>query len=134
MAKRILVVDDEPSIRKLFELVLGERGYEVVTVEDGASALARAREQPFHLIFLDVLLRQEPGSAVFTQLKQLTPPPIVCVVTAMTSSDYARLEDFVRLIRLGVKDLVLRKPLFKEEIIKVTQQLIGTAHPQEGGG
>jgi two-component system OmpR family response regulator len=125
MAKRVLVVDDEPSIRQLFELVLGEAGYEVVTAGDGAAAVARAREQPVDVVFLDIQLPDAHGSEVFAQLKELRPPPVVCVLTAMTASDHDRLDDYVRLIRLGAEDLLLRKPLYKEDILKVTRKLLG---------
>ena len=124
MPKKILIVDDEPTIRRIFELVLGEGGYAVTVVGDGASALKAARESRFDLVFLDIRLPDCLGSEVFDQLKQLQSTPVICVVTAMTASDYERIEDHLKLIKLGVHDKFLRKPLTPEQILKATKELL----------
>ena len=132
MPKRILVVDDEPTIRQVFDLTLSDAGYAVTAVGDGNSALSAVTSQCFDLIFLDILLPDAHGSEILAKLKQLTPTSIVCVVTAMTASDYQRIEDYTKLIKMGIKDKLLRKPLSPEEIVRVARELIGNGEPAVG--
>jgi two-component system KDP operon response regulator KdpE len=79
MAKRaiILVVDDEPAIRRLLRTSLVGQGYEVVEAEDGASALAAvAREKP-DLVILDLGLPDLSGIEVIRDLRQRSALPII---------------------------------------------------------
>lgn len=55
MAKRILIVDDEPHILTLVSYHLSKEGFEVTTVEDGRSALTIARKELFDFIVLDIV-------------------------------------------------------------------------------
>ncbi|HEY8061220.1 MAG TPA: response regulator, partial [Gemmatimonadales bacterium] len=61
MKGRILVVDDEPSIRDVLAQVLGYEGYEVVTASSGGEALASHRAHPYDLIILDVKMQGMDG-------------------------------------------------------------------------
>ena len=54
MNKRILIVDDEPSIRKVLSAHLRRFGYEVDTADDGGSAIEILRRQRFHLVVSDL--------------------------------------------------------------------------------
>src|SRR3989338_6283573 len=113
-AKKILVVDDEPTIRQLFDLLLSDAGYEVVTAEDGASAIQKAQSSVFDLVFLDLLLPDKPGSQIYIELKRLNPPPLVCIITAM---DEQRFGEYTRAIEIGNGDQFLRKPIGRAEIL-----------------
>jgi DNA-binding response OmpR family regulator len=63
MAKRILVVDDEPHILRLLKDALTRRGYEVVGASSGEQAIALAQEEPPALIFMDVMMPGMSGLA-----------------------------------------------------------------------
>jgi DNA-binding response OmpR family regulator len=67
-AHRVLVVDDEPSMRTLCRINLELAGFEVTDASDGSTALARAREQDFDLILLDVMLPDIGGLEVAERL------------------------------------------------------------------
>ncbi|MRR11047.1 response regulator, partial [bacterium] len=54
--KKILVVDDEPSIRKLLKVALGNRGFEVVEAEDGLVAMGMIAAENPDLVVLDVMM------------------------------------------------------------------------------
>ena len=64
----ILIVDDEPDLRKLMASKLAEEGFEIIQEEDGASALSRVQVQKPDLILLDIRM---PGMNGFEVLKKL---------------------------------------------------------------
>lgn len=61
--KRVLIVDDQPEIRELADMVLGAEGYLTVTAEDGYEAIARLTESvdPFDLVLLDINMPEQDG-------------------------------------------------------------------------
>ena len=67
---RILVVEDEPGITLALEDDLAREGYDVVAVGDGEVASKRAREEPFDLILLDVMLPRKDGFEVCRELRR----------------------------------------------------------------
>ncbi|HST16894.1 MAG TPA: response regulator [Gaiellaceae bacterium] len=67
--RRVLVVDDEPSIRLLCSVNLAMEGVEVVEAADGAEALERAAGAPFDLVLLDVMLPDIGGHEVARRLQ-----------------------------------------------------------------
>ncbi|HSE94422.1 MAG TPA: sigma-54 dependent transcriptional regulator [Methylomirabilota bacterium] len=107
---RILVADDEPSIRWLLERVLRQAGHSVTVVEDGASAVARARTEPFDLAFLDVRMPGLDGLEALTQLRQAAPDTAVIVMTAHGSVRAA-----VEAMQRGAYDY-LAKPFDNDEV------------------
>jgi CheY-like chemotaxis protein len=68
--KKILVVDDEPSIRKLLKVALGNRGFEVVEAEDGLQALGMVAAEHPDLVVLDVMMPGLTGHQVHDRLRQ----------------------------------------------------------------
>lgn len=69
MNKKILVVDDESSIRKLLSVALGNRGFEVIEAEDGMLALAAIKAHNPHLVVLDVMMPGMTGHEVHERLR-----------------------------------------------------------------
>jgi len=69
MAKKILVVDDEPDVVSLLTLMLKSKGYEVVSAGDGQEAIAKARSENPDLILLDIMLPRLDGYKVARMLK-----------------------------------------------------------------
>lgn len=68
--KKILVVDDESSIRKLLKVALGNRGFEVLEAEDGVQALAVVAAEKPDLVVLDVMMPGLTGHQVHDKLRQ----------------------------------------------------------------
>ena len=69
MAKRILVVEDEPELVKALEVRLKTQDYEVITAFDGEEGLRKAREESPDLIILDIMLPKMDGFKVSRLLK-----------------------------------------------------------------
>lgn len=67
--EKILVVDDEPDVRRLLEVVLGRQGYEVLSVGSGLEALVTAQRERPSLILLDIMMEGMDGWEVLRVLK-----------------------------------------------------------------
>jgi len=77
MARRILLVDDEPLIIKGLKFALESDGYETDSAEDGEQALAKIREGNFDLILLDVMLPKMSGTEVCQAVRETSDVPII---------------------------------------------------------
>ena len=77
MAKRILLVDDEPLILKGLRYTLEQEGYETETAEDGEDALEKFFNDKFDLVLLDVMLPKLDGIAVCQRMREQSSVPII---------------------------------------------------------
>ncbi|MGH2819472.1 MAG: response regulator [Actinomycetota bacterium] len=67
---RVLIAEDDPSVRMTLQLVLDLEGFEVIAAEDGEQALAAARERSPDVILLDQVMPRMDGRQVLSALKQ----------------------------------------------------------------
>jgi CheY-like chemotaxis protein len=72
-APRILIVDDEPAIRRLFEDILAQDGYYVTAVGTGRHALFAIQDTVFDIIVVDMSLPDVRGPELLTQIRSETP-------------------------------------------------------------
>ena len=77
MAKRLLLVDDEPAIIKGLKFSLEQDGYEIITAADGGEALEQFRNNPVDLILLDVMLPVMDGIEVCQRIREQSNVPII---------------------------------------------------------
>ncbi|WP_406430551.1 response regulator transcription factor [Streptomyces sp. NBC_00631] len=108
---RLLVVEDEPSIRTLLESTLRLTGYEVSGAEDGQSALVEIERREPHLVLLDVMLPDLDGFEVTQRLRAAGNGVPVLFLTARTDVD-----DRIRGLSSGGDDYVT-KPFHIEEVL-----------------
>lgn len=85
--RRILVVDDEATVRDAFQAVLQAKGYEVALAGDGREALRSIRRESFDLIFLDILLPGVGGASVLKAVKRRDPEAVVVIITGYSYHD-----------------------------------------------
>ncbi len=107
---RILLVEDDPSIREVTAIGLGAAGFEVVTAADGVEGLERFRAGPFDLVLLDIMLPRLDGYEVCRQIRKVSTIPIV-MLTARADT-----MDVVVGLEAGADDYV-RKPFDLPELI-----------------
>ena len=110
MKKRILVVDDEESIRKSLVGALTDEGYEVFDAEDGKKALELAETTRPHLVLLDIWMPQMDGMEVLKRLKKDFSESAVIMI-----SGHGTIETAVKAAKLGAYDFI-EKPLSLEKI------------------
>jgi CheY-like chemotaxis protein len=103
--RKVLVVDDDPVVGKSFNRVLSDKGYIVVTAEDGYDALMKLQAEKYDLVFTDIKMPGMDGLEVAEQVKARQPWTPVVIVTGYGSS--ANKE---RARAAGVTDF-LHKPL-----------------------
>jgi two-component system response regulator HydG len=115
---KILVVDDEPSQRKMLQANLSLDGYQVFEADDGTSAINRVSEEFFDLILMDNRMSQMDGIDALREIKKISPGIPVIIITA-----YASVETAVQALQAGAHDY-LTKPLDIDELrFKVQQSL-----------
>jgi two-component system, OmpR family, KDP operon response regulator KdpE len=107
---RVLVVDDEPGLRRALAINLRARGYEVTVAADGAAALAAASQQPPDAIVLDLGLPDMDGTQVIEGLRGWTQTPII-VLSARAGEP-----DKVLALDAGADDYVT-KPFGMDELL-----------------
>lgn len=90
--ERILIVDDEFSVRNVLMLSLQHLGYDVQVAASGPEALElyRANERGFDLVILDMLMPQLPGEKVFARLKELDAAVRVLLISGFASQEAVR--------------------------------------------
>ncbi|MFD0986457.1 sigma-54-dependent transcriptional regulator [Methyloligella solikamskensis] len=112
MAKRVLVVDDDPAQRRILEETIKRFGYSVVTAENGDQALEmlQAEGQDIQLLLLDLVMPGTDGMEVLAAMKTLPKKPPAIVQTAHGSIDAA-----ISAMRAGAADFVV-KPVSPERL------------------
>jgi signal transduction histidine kinase/DNA-binding response OmpR family regulator len=116
--RRVLVIDDEPLIRRAVADYLEDCGYETVTAVDGAEGLAKARAGQFQAVLVDLRMPQVDGLEVIATLKDEQPElPIVVV------SGTGVLSDAIEAMRQGAWDYIT-KPVQDIEEIRVTVERV----------
>jgi two-component system nitrogen regulation response regulator NtrX len=108
----VLIVDDEPNIRRMVGALLTSEGYEVRDAADGATGLARAAESMPDVVLLDLMMPGElDGLATLARLRESAPD-----VPVIMMSGKAGLSDAVKATKLGAFNF-LEKPLSPEGVL-----------------
>ncbi len=107
---RILVVDDEESLREYLAIMLHREGYHVDAVSDGAQAVARLKEYGYDLVISDIKMPRFTGFELLRHIKDRTPETAVIMVTAFSTT-----EEAVEAMKQGAYDYIT-KPFKNEEI------------------
>ncbi len=123
---RILVVDDEPGVRRLLHANLVARGYAVTAVETGEEALARLDEDAPDLVVLDLMLPGLSGLDVCRGLRAASPVPILVL------SAHGEEQTKVEALDLGADDY-LTKPFSVDELLARVRALLRRPAPASPG-
>ncbi|MBC7911590.1 MAG: response regulator [Pyrinomonadaceae bacterium] len=107
---RLLVVDDEESVRLTTAAILEQDGYMVETAQDGQEALDKLQRGDFDLVLTDLRMEGLDGSALLHEIKRTFPNVMVIVLTG-----YASIESSIDALRHGVYDYLV-KPCVVEDL------------------
>jgi two-component system phosphate regulon response regulator PhoB len=141
MAKRILIVDDEPDIVTFLSAVLEENGYSSLSAKDGVEGLEVIRKERPDLILLDLMMPKKSGITLFQELRndpKMSDIPVVVVtgVSEVTGVDFRNfmykrpLKDekkFVEttgLTKYTVPNGYVEKPIDPDELIKAIKEAL----------
>jgi signal transduction histidine kinase/DNA-binding response OmpR family regulator len=121
--KRILIVDDEPLLRRAMADYLAECGYETSTAADGAEGLAQARAEQFDVVLVDLRMPRVDGLEVIATLHAEQPElPIVVI------SGTGVLSDAIAAMRRGAWDYITKPIQDVDEIVVVVERVLERAH------
>jgi len=115
---RILVVDDEESIREFFEIMLKREGYEVLTASSGIEAIDTLKKTPVDLIISDIQMPGISGMELLSRVRESHPEMVVIMITAFGSTETA-----VEAMKLGAYDYI-QKPFKIDEVRIVISQAL----------
>jgi DNA-binding NtrC family response regulator len=124
---RILIVDDDPAIRRTLEIHLGRQGYAVETAADGPEGVEKGAMESVDLVLLDLRLPKMDGFEVLRELKGRRPTLPIVVITA-----YDDMQTAIEAIRLGALDH-LGKPLDLGELAEVLEKAVEMAELSAAG-
>jgi two-component system chemotaxis response regulator CheY len=115
---RVLVVDDDGSIRQFLQLALTGRGYEVVSAEHGKAALEAIHVAPPGLVLLDMRMPVMDGWAFAAAYRELPPPraPVVVLTAARDAAEYAE--------QIQADDY-LAKPFSLRDLFRTVSRFVG---------
>ena len=119
---RILVVDDDASVRVAIRKILVHAGYEVVEAADGTAALRAYREQPADLVISDIFMPETDGMETTIRLREEFPDT---KVVAISGGGY----DFDKKQMLRVAEMLgaqrtLTKPFERSELLDVVREVL----------
>jgi two-component system phosphate regulon response regulator PhoB len=117
--RKVLVVDDDPQIRKILERMLVGTTYEVRTAGDGYSALNQVQEDPPDLIILDIMMPGMSGIEVCRQIRELRPQLPIQVLMLSAKDSQA---DRRRALEYGANDYVT-KPFHIASLVRKIQYM-----------
>jgi len=118
---RVLVVDDDPAVRKSFDRVLSGKGYAVITAESGEEALRKLNEEKYDLVYSDIRMPGMSGLEVAENVKARRPWTPVVIITGY-GTDVAE----ARAKAAGVSSF-LHKPLSPEMIEGSARDVLAAA-------
>jgi len=115
---RVLIIDDEASLRHTLTRVLQGAGFEVSSAADGASGLALLKNEAYDLVYLDIHLPKMDGLEVLRHIRQEHAELAVILFTA-----FASLQSALKAIRLGATDYLV-KPIDPEVFVARTRVIL----------
>ena len=115
---RLLIIEDEPLIRRSLAEFLEQEGFAVQTAANGAAGLQLADKTAFDLVLTDIQMPGMDGVEVLERIQQRNPETFVILVTA-----YGTVETAVEAFKRGAQDYLLKPLRFDEVVAKVRQLL-----------
>jgi len=118
MATKVLVVDDEESLRRIVAQAFTDRGYSVITADNGLDGLKLAKEERPEIVILDLMM---PGLLGFDVCRQIREDPGLSRTVVIITSAKSYKPDIDRAKELGA-DAFIIKPADIDELIQTAQE------------
>jgi len=135
--KHVLVVDDEPDVRRYLQAILEDAGFTVTCAEDGEAALELIKASPPDFISLDLLMPKKSGHRLLYELKRnksWAKIPVL-VVTAHAKDELGKdaLSDLLENSVMSGPGTYLEKPVNPQKYVQSIQRALGLPETEESG-
>lgn len=118
MPARILVVDDEPAIRKFFRMALERRGYEVREAGDGREAMDLLEGDTFDLMITDLVMPEQEGIETIQVVRRRFPSMKIIAISGAHEGVY------LRMTRPLGADAALAKPISPDSLVREVGRIL----------
>lgn len=115
---RILVVDDDESVRKVLVAILEDAGYDVDTAKTGREAIKKSNVNFYNLALIDIRLPDMEGTRLLTAMKETTPKMVKIIITG-----YPSLQNAIEAVNRGANAYVLKPFNMREVLSTIKKQL-----------
>ncbi|MBN1168633.1 response regulator [Candidatus Woesebacteria bacterium] len=119
---RILIVEDDPILGRMYSEKFKSEGYEVISAQDGEAGLQKAKEGNIDMILLDVMLPRMSGIDLLEQLRKDDNAKDTKVIALTNLADQSEKD---RAIALGVKDYLVKAMQTPEQVVTKVNSLLG---------
>jgi CheY-like chemotaxis protein len=123
---QILVVDDDPSVRKVISMLLRYDGHDVESVDSGDAALALLTQRAFHIVVTDYTMPEMTGDQLIVCIRNLHPGLPVIMITAFPDHQVLNQSQ-------GRADALLLKPFTREALRAAINQVLTPPSPDQSG-
>ncbi len=117
----ILIVDDEPALRKIVRQMIESEGHVVVEADNGRAALNVFRARNPEIVITDIVMPQKDGIEMIAELRRESP---AVRVVAISGGGRTRNLDVLRLAERAGADVVLAKPFTRVELIDALERAV----------
>jgi DNA-binding response OmpR family regulator len=127
---RILVVDDDATVRELLRVILEKEGYVVTEAADGKEAIRVFRRKPADLIVTDIIMPEQEGLKTIFDLRREHPRT---KIIAISGGGQYGLTDYLEAATAFGADRTFAKPFDRGELVKAVRQLLSQQRPNPAG-
>jgi DNA-binding response OmpR family regulator len=120
----ILVVEDDPALRRLVEQMLVRERHEVTVAPDGGKALRLLETTSFDLVITDLVMPDTEGLSLLRELRKKTSPP---KVIAMSGGGRGSATDYLEMATILGAAATLAKPFTQQQLTDAIKQVLGAS-------
>jgi DNA-binding response OmpR family regulator len=115
---RILVIDDDATVRKSHEAVLKQNGYQVDVAQNGKEAIAKSKESLYNLALVDLRLPDMDGIELLTAMREAVPKMVKIIITGYPSQENA-----IEAVNRGADGYMVKPYTMQDLLRKIREQL-----------
>lgn len=129
MARKVLVIDDEPDVITYLGTLLRKNGYDVCEACDGVEGLKKVIDEKPDLVCLDLLMPEKTGIKMYREMRKdenLKDVPVI-MVTGFSSPavGYSEFKKFINQRSIPAPEGFIEKPVNKDEFLKAVKEVVG---------
>lgn len=119
---RILLIDDDASLRQMYSLIFAKAGYDLTTADDGVDGLAKIREGGWDLILLDLMMPNLNGIGVLTSLHDEGSKKENGKIVILSNAGYNEIAK--EAIGLGAAGFLMKADLMPKDLLQAIQEYL----------